>query len=197
MATPVNDLLDKLGPVFRWAEANAVGITQPRLYRLIEAGRIERIGHGLYLRADAPPIDLDLVEVATVSPQATLCLTSALAHHGLIDDIPSKIHLALPANVHRPTLAAAVAWHQFATETFEIGRSEIEVSPGFTIGLYGAARSIIDAYRLRHFVGVETAREALRAWLRGTGNQPSALLTMAAKFPKAAPQIRSDLEVLL
>jgi predicted transcriptional regulator of viral defense system len=196
MSTPIEDLLDELGSVFRWSEARSAGLTQPRLYRLIEAGRVERIGHGLYLRTDAPPMDLDLIEVASAAPRATLCLTSALAHHGLIDDIPSRIHLALPANAHRPVLTAAVSWHQFAAETFDMGRGDLEVAAGFTIGLYDSVRSIVDAYRLRHLVGVDTAREALRSWLRGSGNQPSVLLLMAASFPKAAPQIRSDLEVL-
>lgn len=142
MSTPIEDLLDGLGPVFRWAEARSAGLTQPRLYRLVEAGRVERIGHGLYLRTDAPPMDLDLIEVASAAPQATLCLTSALAYHGLIDGIPSRIHLALPANAHRPVLTAAVSWHQFAAETFDTGRSDLEVAVGYTIGLYDSGRSI-------------------------------------------------------
>lgn len=191
------DLLTLLGPVFRWAEANQAGVSQSRLYRWLEAGLVERVAHGLYLRADAPPIDLDLIEVAIAAPEATLCLTSALARHGLIDEIPSEIHLALPSNRNRPKLSAPVRWHHFEPATFSIGRSAVEVAPGFSIWSYDATRSIVDAYRLRHLHGHETAREALRTWVRRPGSQPSVLLQSAERFPKAIPALRNDLALLL
>lgn len=189
--------LEGLGPVFRWAQARDAGVTQPELGRLLESGRVERIGHGLYLRDDAPALDLDLVEVAVTAPEATLCLASALARHGLVDEIPSVIDLALPKNMHRPKLAAPVRWHQFDPATFEIGRNQLEVAPGFCIWMYDAPRSIVDAYRLRHHQGYELAREALRNWLRRPGNQPSDLMEVARRFPKAHRQLRDDLQVLL
>jgi predicted transcriptional regulator of viral defense system len=191
------DQLAELGPVFRWAQAHEAGVSQSRLYRWLAAGLIERVGHGLYLRSDAPAVDLDLVEVATATPEATLCLASALARHGLIDEIPSAIHLALPKNRNRPKLSAPVRWHHFDPATFTIGRGALEVAPGFDIWLYDAQRSIIDAYRLRHLEGHEMAREALRTWVQRPGSQPSTLLRTAERFPKALPSLRNDLEVLL
>lgn len=193
----VDNQLVELGPVFRWKQARAAGLSQTRLSRLLGEGLIERVGHGLYLQANAPAVDLDLIEVSIAVPRATLCLASALAHHGLLDEIPSAIHLALPKNVHRPKLKAPVRWHQFSPTTFTIGREDLEVAPGFRIGVYDATRSIVDAYRLRHLEGHEMAREALRTWVRRTGSQPSALLQIAQRFPKALPAIRNDLEVLL
>lgn len=192
-----DDPLEELGPVFRWSQANAAGITQPRISQLLESGRIERIGHGLYLRDDAPPIDLDLVEAAISAPRATMCLASALARHDLIDEIPAVVHLALPKNAHRPQLTAPVRWHQFAPGTFTIGRTQLEVARGFHIWLYDAPRSIVDAYRLRHLEGHEMAREGLRNWLQRPGSQPSLLIDIAQRFPKAHKQLRNDLEVLL
>ncbi len=191
------DQLAELGPVFRWAQAHDAGVSQSRLYRWLESGLIERVGHGLYLQADAPAVDLDLIEVALAAPEATLCLATALAQHGLIDEIPSAIHLALPKNLNRPKLAAPVRWHHFDPVTFEVGRGEFEVAPGFSIWLYDAPRSIVDAYRLRHLEGNEMAREALRTWIQRSGSQPSTLLQTAERFPKALAALRNDLEVLL
>ena len=65
------------------------------------------------------------------------------------------------------------------------------------IGLYDQERCIIDAFRLRHLEGTETAVEALRRWLRRPRTQPTRLLAMARAFPKAEPALRSTLEILL
>lgn len=189
--------LASLPPRFRWSDAHAAGISQPRLYRLRERGLIERIGHGLYQKTDAEPVDLDLIEIASATERATLCLTSALARHDLTDLIPSVINTALPRGTHRPTLSAPVKWHQFQRETFDIGRDTRTLSDELRIGIYSPERSIIDSYRLRHLEGHELGREALRRWLRRPGSQPSALLEMAKRFPKAIPALRHDLEVLL
>lgn len=55
----------------------------------------------------------------------------------------------------------------------------------------------MDAYRSRHLEGDELGREALKAWLRQRGSQPSRLLEVAASFPKAMGRLREDLRVLL
>lgn len=189
--------LAELGPAFRWSEARDAGITQPRLTRLMRDGAIERVARGLYLRADATPVDLDLLEIANASNRATLCLATALAHHDLIDEIPSTIHVALPRNVNRPRVSAPVSWHRFDVETFDLHRRDFAVVPGFALGVYGPERSIVDAYRLHHLHGDEMGREALRVWLRQPGNTPSDLLTIAGRFPKARPRLQRDLEILL
>jgi hypothetical protein len=63
--------------------------------------------------------------------------------------------------------------------------------------LYSPERSIVDAYRLRHLEGEELGREALKAWLRYRGSQPSMLLQVAAPFPKALGRLREEMRVLL
>lgn len=193
-----HDDLDALGPAFRWSEARDAGITQPRLQRLLEQGKIERLEHGLYIRTGAADhLDLDLLEAAAASELATLCLSTALARHDLIDEIPSKLHLALPRGTHRPSTSPALQWHLFAADTFALGRETLDIDPSTSIGIYSAERSIIDAYRLRHLHGIEMAREALRNWLRRRGSSPAELLELADAFPTARAQLRDDLQVLL
>ena len=197
MVVTVEDRLTEVGPVFRWSDAREAGLSDPVLYGLVEAGRVERLSHGLYRRADVEVVDLDLVIVAAAQPRATLCLTSALARHDLTDQIPTRIDLALPRGTRRPKLDSPVQWHHFAVATFDLGRDVIDLDAGFTIGLYSAERSIVDAYRLRHLEGDELGREALKTWLRRRGSQPSKLLELAGSFPKALGRLREDLRVLL
>jgi hypothetical protein len=152
----------------------------------------------LFRRADAEAeADLDLLEIARRAPQATLCLTTALARHGLSDVIPARIDVALPRGRRHPQTRAPATWHAFAADTFDLGRDELPLTGEASIGLYDAERCIIDAFRLRHLEGPETAIEALRRWLRRRGSQPATLLATARAFPKAEPALRGALEILL
>lgn len=186
----------ELPGVFSFTDAQRLGVSDRRLATMRSAGEIEQLGRGLYRRAEATG-DPDLLEIAARAPQATLCLTSALAHHDLTDEIPAVIDIALPRTQRQPKTAAPVRWHRFDVETFKVGRELMEVG-GLTMGIYGAERTICDAFRLHHLEGTDQAIEALKRWLRRRGSQPSQLLIMAKHFgPRAETPIRQALEILL
>jgi predicted transcriptional regulator of viral defense system len=159
-------------------------------------GRAERIGRGLYRRADAELVDVDRLEVATRAPSATICLVSGLVEHDLVDDNPTILDVAVPRGDWRPHVSAPVRWHSFAVDTFAVDRDVVAVDSATSIGLYGARRCIVDAFRLRHEVGPEPGVEALRRWLRRRGNAPADLLTVARRFPAALPSLTAALQVL-
>lgn len=187
-----------LPDVFSYAQAREAGLSQRRIYWLRDHGLIDPLARGTYRRVEASwDVDPDLVEIAVRAPEATICLTSALARHDLTDQIPQTIDIALPRGRRRPATAAPVAWHAFATDTFTIGRQRLALTDTESISLYSAERSLIDAFRLRHQEGPELAHEALRRWLRRRDASPAALVTMAKSFPKALPALRTALEVLL
>lgn len=180
---------------FTTGEAERLGLSRRALRALLERGAVERIGHGLYRRTDAEPVDTDLVEVAVKAPRATLCLLSALARHELTDVIPAVHDIAVPRGAWRPATATPVRWHRFDPETFDVGRTELRVDDEHTLGLYDATRSIIDAFRLRHDVGADVAHEALRRWLR-QGGRPADLMRLTREFPAARPALLAALQVL-
>lgn len=163
------------------------------------SGEVERIAPGTYARTGKVDDDTaTLASIALRKPSATICLLSALDRHDLTDAIPSSIDIAVPRGSRALTAPySRITWHQFDARTFAIGRDQVEVMEGIVIGLYGPKRTIIDAFRLRHLVGGDTADEALKRWLRLPGSHPAELLKMAANFPKALPQLRRSLEVLL
>lgn len=184
--------------VFRQSEAARAGVGSRTLYRLVERGTVERVGHGLYRRAGAPPVDLDLLEVALRSPWATICLTSALARHGLVDDVPGFVDLALPRGSSPVKTVVPAAWHHFDQDTFDLGRTLVTVEGSDEhIGLYDAERSIADVFRTRATSGYEVGVQAMRAWLRRPGSSPAALMGLAERLPRARGPVRQALEHLL
>ena len=183
--------MDALTP----STADKAGLSRIGLYRGARAGRFDRIARGIYLPAEASA-DWDQLEAATRRPDATICLTSALAHHDLTDTIPAALDIAIPRGSRTPASTGAIAWHHFDRATFEVGREQITI-PGSaqTIGIYSPERSIADAFRLRGDVGYELARDALREWLR-RGGKPARLIEIASRLPRAKSPVLQALDIL-
>jgi predicted transcriptional regulator of viral defense system len=188
--------IEDMPAIFTHADAREHGISDRVLYGWRDRGLVEQLARGIFAQPELPA-DPDLIEVAIRAPEATLCLTTALARHHLIDDIPPTIDIALPRSQRAPRAAAPVTWHRFDEATFEIGREELPVYGELKIGIYSPARSIVDAFRLRHLYGEDQAVEAVRRWLAGRGHQPSELLVVAGHFPTSEPSLRRVLQVLL
>ena len=196
-AIALSDLRALLGDTFTYGEAKRAGIGDKRLYRLRDSGEITALGGGVYRWADAPPADIDLIEIAERVPRATLCLEAALARHGLIDAIPAAIDIAIPRGSRRASLRAPCRLHQFDPRTFDLERDLLDVGARRPLGLYTAERSILDAIRLRHREGSDLAWQALRRWLDRPGVNPARLTELAQQFPHSEPALRQALAVLL
>lgn len=190
--TPITDL----PYLFTTAEALAKGISSSTFHRLTQRGDFHSIARGLYMRSAERTIDLDLAEIASKAPSATICLTSALAEHDLSDAILKKLHIAIPRGAWAPKTTAAVAWHRFDPETFNIGRQERPI-PGtnLEIGIYTPERTLADLARHPNLDHAELI-EGIRRWLRKPGNHPANLLKVARRLPGARYRIQTILDIL-
>ncbi|GAA1152766.1 type IV toxin-antitoxin system AbiEi family antitoxin domain-containing protein [Ornithinicoccus hortensis] len=193
MAHTMDELLDRLPETFSYSQA-LEHVSQRQLRRLVDVGSIIAFSRGLYRKSDCLG-DEDLIEVAAKAARATLCLRSALARHGLIDDIPAEIDIAIPRGSWTPQTVAPVRWRHFDPGTFEAGREQFDIGGGRRMGIYSPERTIIDALRMRHLKG-GPGIEALKRWLR-RGGQPSELLAMARSFPRTQSVLRDRLGILL
>ncbi|MGH3545401.1 MAG: type IV toxin-antitoxin system AbiEi family antitoxin domain-containing protein [Mycobacteriales bacterium] len=205
--TPAKQRLQALPVTFTYSQAIRSGLSDRPLYRLRDQGLVEVLGRGLYRRSDVSaipgdsgtgePVDIELLEIAHRAPRATLCLVTALAHHGLIDDVPVAIDIALPRGYRRPATTIPVAWHAFSPATFDIGRTLLRVDTETHIGLYGPQRCLIDAFRLAHREGEDLAATALKRWVRRPDGTPAELLDMTQNFPAVRRGLRQALVTLL
>ncbi len=188
-----------MGPVaLTLRDAHASGLTKDRIYARVDAGRLERVGRGVYI--DPTKIDPFLASLAGATarqPQATMCLTSALVLHGLSDAIPSATDIALPRSTRHPAGFDHVTWHTFDTSTFAVGRTLITTAGDMSLFTYSPERTIIDCFRLAYREGFDQANLALRRWLRDHHGSPAHLLETATSFPRTTARIRQALEILL
>jgi Transcriptional regulator, AbiEi antitoxin len=192
-----NDDLDLLPALFTYREAIGAGVSKRRLYAMRDAGRIEQVARGIFLRSDSDElVDLDLAEITIRAPDATLCLSSALIRHDLTDDNPVAIDVAIPAGSNRPVVVPPVKWHMFDTETFPIGRNLLPVYGDRNIGIYSEERCIVDAFRLAWSEGDDLAYIALRRWLVRETSKPATLYEIARSFPKVLPAILRAVQTL-
>ena len=68
------------------------GITATTVSRKERAGEVLRLARGLYQLPDAAlDAQQSLAEAARLVPKGVICLASALAFHGLTDQMPPKV----------------------------------------------------------------------------------------------------------
>jgi len=179
-------------------DARSNGIRKDQVYRMLETGELERIGRGVFVRPGMiDPAIAALTAASLLQPQATLCLTSALVHHGLSDAVSGVCDIALPRRTRFPAGFKHVAWHRFDIATFEVGRIRLESDQEIPLFVYSAERTLVDHFRLAHREGADVANTALKHWLRIPGHHAASLLAIAAYFPRVLPRLRRTLEVLL
>lgn len=159
--------LRQLGPVFRSGEAVAAGVSWRDLYGLRDEGQIMELSRGLFQLTDAHLEYVDFVAVCGRVPDAMICLDSALAYWDLTDEIPRKVHLAVPTGAHRPTIDYPPSQvHVFAADTFERGRQEVVGPAGERFWISDRERTVVDVFRLRHRLGEDLAYAGLRRYLQ-------------------------------
>lgn len=177
----VLQVVERAGGTISSAALISAGARWEDLYRLRDSGWLVEISRGLYRRADAPPIaHLDLIAVSRRAAHGMICLASAAAFWDLTDEIPRKVHLAVPRNRHRPQITyPPTAVHVFAVETFEIGRAHYQFESGDRIWITSRERTVVDLLRLTRQVGRDQALDALRRYLDSGDRRPAELMNVA------------------
>jgi len=179
------DLLHQFGDrPFRVADAERAGVPRYELYRLRARGELLRAGRGVFrLAGGAISSSTDLATVCARIPGGIICSNSALAYWDLTDELPAVIHVAVARGAHRPRIDfPATEVHVFAAATFDLERREETTETGERLSIYSPERAVVDAMRLAHHVGRDTALHALNRYLRRSDAQPRRLAAIAREL---------------
>ena len=166
--------------VLRARDLEPLGIPRAVLGRLVAAGRLERIGRGLYRSPQAAVgPHHSLVEVTARVPRGVVNLLSALAFHELTDELPAAVWLAIPRGSQAPTVDTArleLTWTAPRFLTLGVTRHTLE---GLEVPVTDPARTVADCFKYRSRVGLDVAIAALRDYLSTHRGGRDALWRMA------------------
>jgi predicted transcriptional regulator of viral defense system len=140
------------------------------------AGDIVRLARGLYQLPDAAlDPQQSLAEAARLVPRGVICLASALAFHGLTDQMPPKVWIAIGRKDWRPRVTyPPLRVARFSDE--ELGRGvERKRIAGTIVPVFNVAKTVADLFRYRRTVGELLAVEGLRQALRQRKATPAQL----------------------
>jgi predicted transcriptional regulator of viral defense system len=176
MASPAQKeafhIFRKHGGVLRTSEILNLGIHPRTIYQLRDNADIVELSRGVYRLAELPPLDnSDLITVAKRVPSGVACLLSALSFHGITDEIPHEVYIAVPKGKEKPKLnfPPTRVFH-FSPETYSAGIEEHELERN-QVKVYSKEKTIADCFKFRNRIGLDVALSALRNCLGKGGSR--------------------------
>lgn len=168
-------LLKRRG-ITRLAELQTAGVTATTVSRMERAGEVVRLARGLYQLPDAAlDAHQSLAEAARLVPKGVICLASALAFHGLTDQMPPKVWIAIGRKDWRPRITyPPLRVARFSEEELRRGVQCKKIA-GTPVPVFGVAKTVADLFRYRRTVGDLLALEGLRQALRQHKATPAQL----------------------
>jgi predicted transcriptional regulator of viral defense system len=182
--------------IVRASELRREGIDGKTISRAVNEGFVERIGRGLYQQPGSR-IDAShaLAETAKKIPKGVIAMTSALAFHGLTDQMPRKVWIAIsktdwqPVPSYPPTHIV-----RFEDKYLQQG-IEPHIISGVHVPIYSVAKTIADIFRNPRLIDRSVAIEGLRAALDQRKATPGQIAD-AARAGGAWKVMRPYLEAL-
>lgn len=175
---------------FSTRDAVARGLSKATLTRMVQAGTLDRVSHGVYQASNRNENSEDTYRAAVLrcgSPSA-ICLMSALEHHHLTDQITKQTWILVPES------------KRILSKDLRLIRSR---NPQWTIGIQkadgywmtGIERTLIDCLICRKLVGSQVAIAAIKQALAQKKVKLGVLYDMAKKMG-VDHRIRPTIEAL-
>lgn len=167
-------------PILRARDLRAAGIAAETISRALGEGEVERIARGLYQSVDGEiDSDQNLAEVAKRIPLGVIAMSSALAFHGLTDQMPRRIWIAIGSSDWAPTFRhPPLRIVRFADKYLRQGVVHHTIS-GVDVPIYSVPKTLADLFRNPRLVDRSVAIEGLRAALDERKASPSEIAEAA------------------
>jgi len=178
------------------SELCAVGASRATLSRMTAAGEIERAAYGVYRLPDPDSVHADWAALSKRVPTAVICLTSAARFHGITQDMPVSIEVAVPRSVGRivggvgrafPINLSVMHWRD--EKAFQLG-VETHVIEGIPVRITSRERTVIDMFRFSLLnpscrairISEESALDCLSRALDDTKTRRDEITRLAMEF---------------
>jgi len=159
--------IHRAGGVASMADFRASGLARDTVADFCKAGMLHRVRHGYYCLAEPEGgVVLDEQILATLYPEAVVCVHSALFHYGYSDRTPLAWSLAFSRTFSRSRLKLDYPPIQpyFVQEsTFDLGKSKGGFN-GVVLAVYDRERTICDCFKYREKLDTEIFNKAIHGY---------------------------------
>lgn len=190
-------MFERHGSTMRTLDAIKAGIHPEVLYAMRDTGMLETLSRGLYRLSDIPSLgNPDLVTVAMRVPHGVICMLSALSFHELTTHIPKAVDVALVRGAEPPRVEYPPIHIYWSVERILVCGVQKEILDGRTVRIHDPERALVDAFRYRNKIGMDTALEALKLY-RSTRRLQVDRIMEYARICRVTGVIRPYLEATL
>ena len=154
-------------PLLRARDVVQAGLPTVVLTRLVSAGKLERVGRGVYSLPNQPISETrSLAEVAIRVPRGVVCLASALNVHEIGTQLPHAVWLALPRQTVSPRIDSPSLRIIRMSGSSLIEGIDKFVADGLEVRVFNPAKTVADCFKFRNKIGLDVALEALQVGWR-------------------------------
>lgn len=196
MKNPAINTLLSAGSCFTTAEAVARGISRQALCDYCNAGKLVRMGRGVYLPVlTSTSTSPEIEALQRKGTDFVLCLFSALKFYNIGTQNPSGIWIAILNTQHIPNVDFPLECIRCGEHYFNALVSTRTLND-LPVKVYSPARTIADCFKFRNKIGLDVAMEALRdGWHKKLFTMDE--LSEAAKICRVAKIITPYMEMLV
>ena len=186
--------VERSGGVVTTKEFLAMGGSNYYLKKLVEEGVLEKLKRGLFRLINTEFSEYS--EVQKIIKKGIFCSFSAALIHGLSSFVPSEYHIAIPKKdkVRLPKYPP-IKLYYWDKKQYTLGLEEIW-KDGALIKIYDKEKTVCDFIKFRNKVGMDSTKEALKAYLALKDRNLDQLVNYA-KTLKVFSILHQYLEVLV
>lgn len=191
----IKQIFRQHGGILRTSELLGLGIHPRTIYQLRDDAKIAELSRGVYRLAELPPLEnSDLITVAKRIPSGVICLLSALSFHGITEEIPHEVYVAIERGREKPKVNfPPIRVFHFSQETHTTGVETYDLE-GNQVKVYSKEKTVADCFKFRNRIGLDIALNAARQCI-GKGGSRSEILKFA-RICRVENVIRPYLEAI-
>ena len=195
MNETLHEAIREYGGMISTRQVLDLGISKTTLTNYVRAGKIERVGSGVYMLPDM--IEDDMYSLSLRSKWIVFSHDSALFLNNLAERTPFSHSITIPSNASVPkSIRRDVSCYYVKPELYGLGVTARKTTFGHEVPCYDLERTICDLIRSRSRYSVELVTEAVKAYAGSNEKDLNRLSEYAERF-HIMKALKPYLEVLL
>jgi predicted transcriptional regulator of viral defense system len=192
----ISEILKRNNGMIKAADARIAGIDYKELGRLVEAGMLERVSHGLYISASDMPDDYLVAQYKC--GKGVYSHETALSLIGLSDRTPLQLMMTIPSGYNTTLLKDKNTYRFFYCKPglHALGITTVQSPHGNDLRVYDKERTLCDCIKRKNHLDSDLVLSAVKQYMSERGTDLAKLLDYAETL-KIRNTVRQYMEVLI